>query len=205
MSDNQQDNKSGWTSNGSGRFIAIVAGVGIIAGSIFAVQAFAQSKTYAHVRLMADDDSGMGAGNQVYFASWRGGRGHGRFADMSDTEIEAKITRLVKHAAIEIDATPQQEAQIIALVTPAAINMKSMRGDMKATGEALQLLLAAPVIDREAIEELRLEKLADADRISKEWVDVVADVAMVLTVEQRQGLEERLEQFRSMRRGWRHR
>ncbi len=206
---NKPDNSNGqWLEGGNRRVIAILVGVGILAGSAFAVQAFAQSKTYAHMKLYTSEDARVGSDDQVYYAGWGGGSRHGRhgnFANLTDAEIEAKITRLVKHGGIEIDATPEQEAQIIALVTPVAINMKAMRGQMRETGERLHDLLSAPVIDRAALEQLRAEKLAEADQISKEWVGVVADVAMVLTAEQRQVLEERMKEFRGMRGGWHRR
>lgn len=208
MTDKPENSSGRWIEGGNRRIIAIVVGVGVLAGSAFAVQAFAQSKTYAHMKLYTSDDAGVAGDDQVHYAGWGGGRRHGKHGDFSkltDTEIEAKITRLVKHAGIEIDATPEQEAQIIALVTPVAVNMKTMRGEMRETGQELHALLSAPVIDRAALEELRAQKLAEADEISKEWVGVIADVAMVLTAEQRQVLEERMEEFRGMRGGWHRR
>ncbi len=207
MSNDQNNAKGGSPNKGNRNIVAILVSVAIIAATAFAVQAFAQSKTYAHLKLVtAAQISEDGLGLQDI--SWRDGHkrgGHSRLASLSDEEIESLITRLVRHAGIEIDATPEQEAQIIALVTPVALDMKSMRGDWRGTGEELHELLAAPVIDREAIEELRAERLAEVDRISKEWVDVVVDVAMVLTAEQRELLDERIEELRSMRGRWHRR
>lgn len=200
MSNEQQNPKSGLFRNGNRLAIALIAGAGITAGGIFTVQAVAESKTYQHVRMLTAD-----GGAEFTKAAWRGHRRGGpNFADMSDTEIEKHITRAVKHLAIEIDATEQQQEQIVALVLPAVINMKTLRGEMRGTGQEFAELLTSPVVDRAAIEELRAEKLAEADQISKEWVDVVTDVSMVLTAEQRDTIKERLDQFRSMRRGWRH-
>ena len=64
-------------------------------------------------------------------------------------------------------------------------------------------LLTANTIDRAALEKVRAERLAEADRVSKELVNALADVAEVLTPEQRVIVNERLEQFKSMRRHWR--
>ena len=206
MSNDQNQNQTGWLKKGNRKVIAMVTGVGILAGGVFAVQAFAQSKTYAHLKLYAYEEIEQGGGGALQKISWRGDkRGHSRFSNMSDEQIESTITRFVRHAGIEIDASPEQEAQIIALLTPVAISMKSMRGEWRGSGEELHALLSAPVIDREAIEAVRAERLAEVDRISKEWMGVVTDVAMVLTAEQREVMNERIEEFRSMRGGWRHR
>ncbi|MDA4844900.1 Spy/CpxP family protein refolding chaperone [Hoeflea poritis] len=200
MSNEQQNPNSGRFTKGNRLAIALIAGAGIAAGGIFTVQAVADSKTYQHVRMLTSD-----GGAEFTKAAWGGHRRRGpNFSEMSDTEIEKHITRAVKHLAIEIDATEQQQEQIVALVLPAAINMKTLRGEMRGTGQEFAELLTSPTVDRAAIEELRAEKLAEADQISKEWVNVVTDVSMVLTAEQRDTIKERLDQFRSMRGGWRH-
>ncbi|MCP4315548.1 MAG: Spy/CpxP family protein refolding chaperone [Hyphomicrobiales bacterium] len=202
MSNDSNNANTGKTKKGNRLAIAMIAAVGITAGGIFAVQAIAQTNTYQHIRLLTAD-SGDG---EVRKASWRGGWGrHGRgFSNLSDAEIESKIKRGVAHLAIEIDATDEQEEQIIAIVTPAVLKMKATRDQMRATGEEFAALLTAPVVDRAAVDALRIEKLAEVDQISKEWIDVVTDVAMVLTAEQRETISERMEQFRSMRGHWRH-
>ena len=198
MTNNQQKPKTDWLNKGNRRFIVFVASVGIIAGSAFAVQAFAQSKTYSHLKLYTSTDVAEGGGGPLQTVGWRSHR-RGGWSNLSDSEIESRITRVVKHAAIEIDATPEQQAQIIAILTPVALNMKSMRGEMRGTGMAFAELLTAQTVDRAAIEELRAEKLAEADEISRQWVNAVTDVSMVLTAEQRQTVEDRLEDLRSWR------
>ena len=64
-------------------------------------------------------------------------------------------------------------------------------------------LLTASTIDRAALEKVRAERLAEADRVSRELVNALADVAEVLTPEQREIVNERLHQLKSMRRHWR--
>ena len=73
---------------------------------------------------------------------------------------------------------------------------------MRATRKEIHDLLLADTIDRTALETLRAERLADAEQISKNLVGALADVAEVLSPEQRKVLNERIEQFRSLRRGW---
>ena len=189
--------KSGKTKRGNRLALALIVGAGLTAGGIFSVQAIAQTTTYQHFRLLTQ---GTGTADVVK-AGW-GGRRH-RFSDMSDADIEKHIKRGVAHLAIEVDATDDQQQQIIAIVTPAVLEMKQTRAEMHATGEQLAGLLTAPVIDKIAVDALRVEKLAEVDQLSKEWTDVITEVAMVLTPDQREAISDRVEQFRSMRR-WRH-
>ena len=59
--------------------------------------------------------------------------------------------------------------------------------------------LTQETVDREALETLRQNKLATADRASQRLLTALADAAEVLTPAQRQELVEELES-----RGWRH-
>ncbi len=179
------------------RAIAYITAGTVLLGSAFGVQAFAQSKTYEHMKVFAASEySGKHGG-------WgRHGGGHHRFANMSDAEIEAAITRVVKHVAIEIDATDVQAEKITTLLTAVAKDMKPMREDMRSAAQEMHTLLLEETIDRQALERIRTERLAEADRISKKLVAAIADVGEVLTAEQRKVLDERIKQFREMRGRW---
>ena len=189
MTDNRDTTETGWIRKGSRKTIAIATGIAIAIGGVFGVQALANSKTYGHMKLYASNMSGEHGGQ------------HKGFADLSDADIEAQIERIVKHAAIEIDATQEQQEKITARVTAVAKDMKPVHDRMRATGKEIHELLLANTIDRAALERLRAERLADAERISKDLVSTLADVAEILSLEQRQVLNERIEQFRSMHRG----
>ncbi len=192
MSDQQGTTRKGWFRKGNRKVIALVTGTAIALGGVFGVQAFANSKTYEHVKVAAGFSSG-----------WHGGD-HKRFADWSDADIEARIERMVKHVAIEIDATQEQQDKITALATAVAKDLKPVHDRLRASGKELHDLLLADTIDRAALEQLRAERLADAERISKNLVSALADVAEVLSPEQRKVLDERINQFRSMHRGGHH-
>lgn len=190
MSDKQDISAEDRPRRGNRKLIGLVAAIAIAVGGVIGVQAFADSKAYDHLRLSAD-----------YGGGWHGGD-HKGFADMSDADIEAQIERVVKHVAIEIDATPEQQQRITAVVASAAKELKPVRDRMHATGKELHALLLADTIDRAALEQLRAERLADAERISKNLIAALADVAEVLSPAQRQVLDERIQQFRGMRKGW---
>lgn len=173
---------------------ALIAGA-LVVGGIFSVQAIAGSKTFQHATTEA------GYQMNVHFA------GKKRFAEMSDEDIEKRVNRVVRHIAIEIDANDEQQKKIVALVTAVARDMKPIRASMIASRDEMKALLLADTIDREALEAMRVARMAEVDAMSKNVVTALADVAEVLTLEQRRTLEERIREFRGMmghRRGWRH-
>ena len=192
MSNQPGTTRTGWFRKGNRKVIALVTGTAIALGGAFGVQALANSKTYEHIRVAAGFSSG-----------WHGGD-HKRFADWSDADIEARIERMVKHVAIEIDATQEQQEKITALATAVAKDLRPVHDRLRASGKELHELLLADTIDRAALERLRAGRLADAERISKNLVGALADVAEVLSPEQRKVLDERIDQFRSMHRGGHH-
>ena len=192
MSDKQANNKTDWIRKGNRRAIALIVGTVLTVGSVAGVQAVTSSDTYQHMQLASG-----------YKNSWHGGD-HKRFSEFSDAEIEDRIERIVKHVAIEIDATPEQQEKIITLVAATAKELKPVHTRMRAAGKEIHELLTATTIDRAALEKLRAARLADADKVSKDLFDTVADVADLLSVEQRKVLEKRIQQFHQMRRGWHH-
>lgn len=192
MSDKQDTAKTRWFRTGNRKVIVLATGIAIAIGGIYGAQAFANSNTFGHMKLYASYSGGGYGGH------------HKDFAEISDAEIETHIERVVKHAAIEIDATQEQQEKIITLVTAVAKDLKPVHDRMRATGKEIHVLLLADTIDRTALETLRAERLADAEQISKNLVNALADVAEVLSPDQRKVLNERIEQFRSLRRG-RHR
>ena len=181
-----------WYKNVNKKAIALATGTAIVVGGAFGVQAVAGDNAFSHLKLAA---SGEG---------WSHHGWHRRgFSQLSDAEVEDRITRIVKHVAIEIDANEDQQKKITALVTAVAKDMRPLRDQMRATGKEVHDLLLADAIDRDALEKIRVERLAEADRISKNLVTALADVAEVLTPSQRKVLDERIQEFRSMRHRWR--
>ena len=123
MSDKQNPAETGWFRKGNRKVIALATVIAIALGGVYGVQAFANSKTWGHMKLYSGYNGGGHGGH------------HKGFADISDADIEAHIERMVKHAAIEIDDTQEQQAKITALVTAAAKGRKWAHDRMRATGE----------------------------------------------------------------------
>lgn len=186
----------------AGRVVAAcVICAGILSGTALAVTSAPQTAGFGN--LVA---SGRAELPNVQTVGWRrGGGGPGMLHRMSDDDIKERLTRVVRHVAIEIDATPEQQTEIVSIVTPVALGMKENHREFASVSEDLRALLLAQEIDRVAIEALRAEKLAVADEISKTLTAMIVDVAAVLTPEQRAQLDERIEEFRAMGRRFRHR
>jgi Spy/CpxP family protein refolding chaperone len=74
--------------------------------------------------------------------------------------------------------------------------MQPLRENFAANRESMMQLLLAPEIDRAAMEALRSEQMDQADTISRALVTTLADVADVLTPEQRSELASRIAELR---------
>jgi len=114
---------------------------------------------------------------------------------------EERADRMVKHLAIEVDATKEQQEKLSAIAKSLAKEAGPLREKMQAARQQGRELLLAPKIDRAAIEKLRVEQLANADAISKRVAQAIADAADVLSPEQRKKLSDRFPPFGGWRRG----
>jgi len=103
-----------------------------------------------------------------------------------------RADRMVRHLAVELDASADQQAKLQAIVKSAVDDLAPMREKVLAARQQGRALLTAPAVDRAAIEKLRTEQIATADAFSKRAAQALADAADVLTPEQRRKLDELL-------------
>jgi Spy/CpxP family protein refolding chaperone len=132
------------------------------------------------------------------------GHWHGRgfmHGPLSQAQIEDRVDRGIRHAAVELDATPEQQEKLRAIAKGAVNDLLPMREKAKTARARAAELLTQPKVDRAAIEAFRAEQLALADAASRRFAQAVGDVAEVLTPEQRQKAHEWLH----WRRGFWHR
>ena len=105
-------------------------------------------------------------------------------ADMAD--------RGVRHMAIEIDATPEQQEKLRAIARDLVKDLAPLRTERQAAASRVRELLTQTTIDKAAIEKFRAEELAKVDAASKRVTQALGDAAEILTPEQRARLAERM-------------
>jgi len=122
-----------------------------------------------------------------------GGGWHGHGGRMSAEAFSEHIERHVKSVLSDVDATPEQEAQVTSILQAAARDVHALKEQHVSAHQQLHEILAAATIDRARLETVRADQLRLADEASKRIVDGVADAAEVLTPEQRAALVANME------------
>jgi Spy/CpxP family protein refolding chaperone len=138
-----------------------------------------------------------GLGLLAATAQAHGWRRHGGMdGEEGARRIERRIERLVK----AVDATPQQKDRLVAIATAAVADLRPLREQQRASRLRGMQLLAAPTIDRAALEQVRVTQMQAADARSRRMVQAMADAAEVLTPEQRVKAAERMKRRMEWRR-----
>jgi periplasmic protein CpxP/Spy len=106
--------------------------------------------------------------------------------------IDARADRMIRHLAVEIDATNEQQDKLKAIVHATVKDVLPTRDKMLAARATARELLTQPTIDRAALEKLRAEQFATHEAMSKQLVQAVADAADALTPEQRRKIVDML-------------
>lgn len=117
--------------------------------------------------------------------------------------VEDRADRMVRHVAVEVDATAEQQERLRGIMRAAVRDLLPMREKMMAFRQRGRDLLLQTTIDRAAIETLRGEQMALADQASRRIAQALGDAASVLNADQRQKLAARIERWRAFRTGWR--
>jgi periplasmic protein CpxP/Spy len=106
--------------------------------------------------------------------------------------IDARADRMIRHLAVEIDATNAQQAKLKAILHDTVKDVLPVREKMLAARMTARELLTQPTIDRAALEKLRADQIATHEAVSKQIVQAVADAADALTPEQRRKIVDML-------------
>jgi periplasmic protein CpxP/Spy len=126
-----------------------------------------------------------------YGPPWGGWHGPGfMHGPLTPAQVEDRVDRGIRHAGIELDATPEQQEKLRAIAREAVKDLLPMRQKAQVARERAAELLTQPKVDRAAIEAFRAEQLGLADAASKRFAQAIADAAEVLTPEQRQKANE---------------
>ncbi|MBM3341492.1 MAG: periplasmic heavy metal sensor [Betaproteobacteria bacterium] len=109
-------------------------------------------------------------------------------------QSEARVDRMLQRFYSVTNATPEQQQRIAPIVKQAVSDVAPLREQMRGTREQARNIMSAPQIDRAALEQLRASRLQTADAVSQRMTRAFADVAEVLSPEQRKALAERMQQ-----------
>jgi len=136
---------------------------------------------------------GVMAPRAMAFRGLHGSFGHGRHvfgAQILKDPAAAKehAATAVEFALRGVNATDEQKQQARRITDRLVDELRPMAETHRVNREAIAKEFAKPQIDRAAIERLRQQELELADRASKLAVTGFADLADVLTAEQRQDL-----------------
>jgi len=113
-------------------------------------------------------------------------------APLDPAQMDAHLDRMLKHLYVEVDATEAQKQALGPIVKSAARDLLPLRDKHRAAHAQVMTLLTQPTVDRAALEALRASELKLAEDASRRLTQALADVADVLTPEQRKALAERL-------------
>jgi len=174
--------------------VAAIAGVAVIGA--FANSSLGQGLGHRMLENMPglaaaatfEDGSGPSLGPVLATADGQGGFLSGAI----EAIVETRADRMIRHLAIEIDATAEQQDKLRAVVRGAVKDLLPVREKVLAARATARELLTQQAVDRAAIEKLRADQIAIHDAASKRLVQAVADAAEVLTPEQRRKLSTML-------------
>lgn len=143
-----------------------------------------------------------GFGGHAWSHGGPGGMHRGFMGGSQDpAKADERIERMVKHFADRVEATPEQRSKLTDIAKAAARDLRPLREKARDARKRGMALLAAPTIDRAAIERLRAEQIQAADAVSKRMSQAFADAAEVLTPDQRKKVAERMQRRHSRQRG----
>ena len=126
-----------------------------------------------------------------------GGYGMGGFGHFRHMSMGGMGEHGLDHMLEQIDATPEQEKKLWAIIDAARADIRPVARELRGTREEIAAIIGAPTIDRAAAEKLRSERIATLDDASKKAMTALLDAADVLTPEQRAKLLEHFKERRS--------
>src|SRR5215475_13524660 len=156
-------------------------------------------KGAAIVTLIAGVAAGIGAKAFAHGGYGRWHRAGFMGAPLDPARLDEHLDRMLKHLYVEVDATDAQKQQLAPIVKAAAHDLLPLRARMHEARRQAVELLSRDIVDRAALETLRVDQLRLAEQASQRFVQALADVADVLTPAQRKQLAERISRWHGRR------
>jgi periplasmic protein CpxP/Spy len=182
-----------------GAYVAIAIGTVAVLGA-FASSSLSQGLRHHLIGVAAaeaTEASFDGRVGPLFGLDWQSGAMNGAI----EAIIDAHADRLIRHLAVEIDATTEQQDKLRNIVHAAVKDLLPVREKVLAARTAGRELLTQQTIDRAAIEKLRADQIAIHDAASRRLVQAIDDAAEALTPEQRRKVADMLPARRSFG-GW---
>ncbi len=110
-------------------------------------------------------------------------------------EPEAKAAFVAQRIAGQADATDEQQASIEAVLVDLFTDMQALKAEKETFHAQVKDVLVAETIDTEALQVLRAQGMDKVDDASTQAVDALAEIASILTPEQRADLAEDMEKM----------
>jgi Spy/CpxP family protein refolding chaperone len=120
---------------------------------------------------------------------------HGRRTQHGAMDDE-RIERFIRHLAVDLDATAEQQQKLTEIAKGAAHDLAPLRTQSMELRKQGVALFTAASIDKNAVEQLRVKRMQNADAISRRMTRALTDTAEVLTPEQRKKAAERAGHWR---------
>jgi periplasmic protein CpxP/Spy len=121
----------------------------------------------------------------------RGGHHHG-WGRMDPEARADRMEYMVKRMFSSVKASEEQKTQAGAVVRRTLADLRPIQDKLREGRRAAIELLSRPSIDRRAIEAQRTQQLALHEAVSKRMTQALADLAEILTPEQRTALAKRM-------------
>ena len=121
----------------------------------------------------------------------RGGPHHG-WRPMDPEARTDRMEYMVKRMFSSVQASEEQKTRAGAIVRAALADLRPIQDRLREGRRAAIELLSRPSIDRPAIEAQRVEQLQLHEAASKRMTQALADLAEVLSPEQRAALAKRM-------------
>jgi periplasmic protein CpxP/Spy len=164
--------------------------IGLTAAAVFASASFSDGLRHGlvNVRDMTAEHVAFDGRSGPHFGGWDNLLPN----SVIEAFIDARADRMIRHLAVEIDATNEQQDKLKSILHETVKDVLPARDKMLAARATARDLLTQPTIDRAALEKLRADQIATHEAVSKQIVQAVADAADALTPEQRRKIVDML-------------
>ena len=114
-----------------------------------------------------------------------------------------RFIQILEEILDDINATSEQKKQILEIIIPVANELETIRDGLNDTQQKLSESFVDKSTSTNSLEQLRTTGVDQFEKFSKQWVDMLEGVSNVLTIEQRELVQERINES-DPNSGWYH-